>query len=65
LVAVTDHDYAGLPPQKLTDHAQGFLDRLREISTEQAARSYVTQRAFTSKMWGQWMADHGMENPHE
>lgn len=65
LFAVTDHDYKATPPQKITDHAQGFVDTLREIGTEQKARNYVTQRAFTPKMWGQWMEDHGMANPHE
>jgi len=30
------------------------------VDTEQRAQNYVTQRAFTPKMWGQWMDDHGM-----
>ena len=64
LVAVTDHDYTAAPPGKITDHAQGFLDQLREIDTEDAALEYVTERAYTPKMWGQWMEDHGMTNPH-
>lgn len=65
LVAVTDHNYKATPPQKLTDHAQGFLDTLRDLDTEEKAQNYVTQRAFTPKMWGQWMEDHGMGNPHQ
>jgi len=65
LVAVTDHDYAGTPPQKFTKHAQGFLDQLRGIDTEAEAKTYVTERGFTPKMWGQWMADHEMTNPHK
>lgn len=49
---VTDHDYDSYPPEAFSDHAKGFVTDLREIDTEAEAESYVRERAFTPKMWG-------------
>lgn len=65
LVLVTDHDYGSYPPDAFSDHAKGFVEDLRALDTPEAAERYVQERAFTPRMWGRWMADHGMENPHE
>lgn len=65
LVLVTDHDYSSYPPEAFSDHAKGFVTALRKMNSEKEAKEYVRKRAFTPKMWGDWMESNGMENPHQ
>jgi hypothetical protein len=65
LVHVTAHDYDSYPPEAFSDHAKGFVEDLRGLETHDEARRYVQERGFTPKMWAQWMADHGMGDPHD
>ncbi|WP_135826914.1 hypothetical protein [Halorussus ruber] len=62
---MTDHDYSSYPPEAFSDHARGFVATLRNFETETEAENYVRKRAFTPKMWGNWMESNGMGNPHE